>query len=194
MASVNPSLQLNKAAAFKGGTRIFSNRYHFSGGTPADGTHWTTLKNAVIAVEKTVYDSQVEIVESIGYAAGSDVPVFSAVESTTGTLSPGGNDYPTPREVAALIRWSTAAKSTKNHPIYAFSYIHGAFYDHTVSGDDKLASGQKTALQTYAGDWVSGFSDGTNTYIRATPSGHATTGFVVEEYLTHRDFPYRSSV
>lgn len=193
MATV-PSLRVVKQSHYKGGLKNWSNRYSFTGGTPSDGAHWLTLANAVTAVEKTCLGVEHTIIEALGYAAGSDVPVFSHTYALTGTFSPAAGDRVTPLSDCALIRWSTGATSIKNHPIYCYSYFHGGNYDPTVQGWDKLAADQKTLLQTYATDWVTGFSDGTITCKRSSPSGHTTTGSIVEEYLTHRDFPYQTSV
>jgi hypothetical protein len=102
------------------------------------------------------------------------------------TLSLAG--YP-PGDTAALVRYSTSARSTKNHPIYGFSYYHGM---HSVGGSgtqDNLNAGEATALGTYAAAWISGFSDGTVNHVRSTPAGHVCTGAYVEPLLTHRDLP-----
>jgi hypothetical protein len=192
--AATPSVQIKVSSPYKGGTRIWSNRYHFNGGTPADATHWNTLFDAVTAAQKLVFDSQHTIVEAIGYAAGSDVPVATKVYSLAGTYSPAGTDAAIPLQCAALIRWSTAARSVKNHPIYLYTYMHGALIHGGITSDDTLAAAQKTALGTYATAWITGFSDGTITAVRASPNGAAATGQIVEEYITHRDFPYQSSV
>jgi hypothetical protein len=192
--AATPSIKVVKSSPFKGGSRVWSNRYHFSGGTPADDTHWHTLMDAVTAAEKLVFDADHHIIEAVGYAAGSEVPVSSKVYSLAGTLVPGTHDHVTPLECAALIRWSTAARSTKNHPIYCMTYMHACLYTDVNVYAEGLAPDQKTALQTYATAWITGFSDGTNTYHRATPNGAVATGSLVEEYITHRDFPYTTSV
>lgn len=192
--AATPSIRVVKTYPFKGGTRTWSNRYHFNGGTPADATHWHTLMDNVTDAEKACLTSDATIVEALGYAAGSDVPVATKVYSVAGTYSPTAGDYFCPLEVVGLIRWSTAARSTKNHPIYCFSYIHGVLVSHTASDFDHLAATLKTAMGTYATAWISGFSDGTITAVRASPAGHVATGSIVEEYVTHRDFPYSSSV
>jgi hypothetical protein len=179
---------------YKGGTRVWSNRFHFSGGLPANSTAWGTLATAVGNSYKPAMRAGSVITRWTGYAAGSDVPVYDAAVSIAGTISPGANDRGCPLGVAAVIRWTTSARSTKNHPIYLFSYVHDVMYDATVSGNDKLASDQKTALTTFANAWVSGFSDGSHTLVRTSPAGHDATGALVEEYLTHRDFPYQTSV
>ncbi len=193
--AATPSIRVIKSFNFKGGTRQFSNRYHFNGGTPADSAHWTTLSDLVVLREKAIFDSHVTIVETIGYAASSDVPVFSKVYSTVGTLTPAANWAYTPGEVCALQRFATAARSTKNHPIYLFNYYHGALVNGSAATTkDSLDANQKTAMGTYAGQWISGMSDGTITAVRASPNGAAATGHVEEEYVTHRDFPYSTSV
>jgi hypothetical protein len=72
--------------------------------------------------------------------------------------------------------------------------VHDVATDSSVSYNEKLLPSQKTALATYATAWISGFSDGTHTLTRAGPNGDAATGSVVEEYVTHRDFPYTTSL
>src|SRR5215471_19260825 len=73
--AATPSIVVKKSTAYKGGTRVWSNRYHFSGGTPANSTAWTNFSDAVVNAEKLALTAQTTIVETIGYAAGSDVGV-----------------------------------------------------------------------------------------------------------------------
>lgn len=193
MATV-ASIRVIKSFPFKGGTRFWSNRYAFTGGTPADATHWHTLMDAVTTAEKAIHLSNTVITEAVGYAAGSDVPVASKTYTLAGTYSPGTDDLRAPGEVVGLVRWSTNARSTKNHPIYCFSYIHGALFSNTPADKDTLPADWKSALSTYASSWVTGFSDGTITAVRSTPAGHTAVGSVIEEYLTHRDFPHTTSL
>lgn len=186
MAST-PSLRVIKSMPWRGTTRLWSNRYHFNGGVPADDSHWHTLMDNVTAGEKALWDAGCTIVQALGYVAGSEVPVSTKTYSLTGT---GG--FSTvglcPGEVAFLARYSTAARTTKNHPVYLNNFYHRAITQGGASNDLQLAT-QKAAALTYAGNWVTGFSDGAVTYNRAGPNGASATGAIVETYLTHRDFP-----
>ncbi len=193
MATV-ASVRVIKSMPFKGGTRFWSNRYHFNGGTPADGAHWDTLFDNVTTAEKAVHPSYVTIIQAVGYAAGSEVPVRTKNYSLAGTHTMTSGASP-PGECCALVRWSTAARSTKNHPIYLFSYFHGVPQQSSTNGlGDLVLASARTSYATYATSWITGFSDGTITAVRASPQGQAATGSICEEYITHRDFPYSTSL
>lgn len=185
--AATPSLKVTKSFAYRGVTRQWSNRYHFNGGTPADSAHWTTFSDAVVTAEKALYPSAVTIVGTTGYSSGSDVPVFSKTYSTGGTAG-WGSQPEAPGDAATLVRYSTTARTPKNHPVYLFNYYHGVYTNGAAQGDVPY-SFLVTALGTYASAWISGFSDGTTSYTRAGPNGATATGSHVAPYITHRDFP-----
>ena len=188
--AATPSVRIVKQFTYEGVPRQFSNRYHFNGGTPADSTHWNTLFDNIVAAEKAIYrtgGATLTIVQAIGYAAGSDVPVASKSYTTAGTLASAPTAW-APGDAAALLRWSTTARTPKNHPIYLFNYYHGALIGSTSDGDTLFAA-QATAIGTYASAWISGFSDGTITVVRAGPNGATATGSHVDTFIRHRDFP-----
>lgn len=185
--AATPSVKITYEVPYRGTTRTTSNRYHFNGGTPADTAHWNTLFDNVVNAFKLTQTAAVTIVQADGYAAGSDIPVATKNYSTVGTLAPAAA-VPAPGDAAALIRWSTTARTSKNHPVYLFSYIHHATMNN--SGDpDLIHATYKTALETYATAWISGFSDGVNTYVRAGPNGATGVSRFVDQYVHHRDFP-----
>lgn len=177
---------IKKHFPYRGGTQVFSNRYHFSGGTPSDNSHWNTLFDAIVAAEKLIFFSDTVIEEAVAYAAGSTVSLHSKSYSTAGTYTIGTNEAQA-GDVAALVRYATAARTSKGHPIYLFNYYHRVFTDPSAS--DQLATSQKGVMETYSTAWLTGFSDGVNTYVRSGPNGADATSRIVETYVTHRDFP-----
>lgn len=185
--AATPSLRVLKTFTYRGSTRTWSNRYHFNGGVPASDSAWHTLMDNVTTAEQACLSNEVTIVEAIGYLAGSEVPVSSKSYTKVGTLTTTGFQMQA-GDVAALVRYSTAARSSKNHPVYLFNYYHSTAAT-SAATPDTIASTYKTALNTYASGWISGFSDGSVTYNRAGPNGASATGAVVDNNLTHRDFP-----
>jgi hypothetical protein len=184
--AASASIKVVKSFSFKGATRLWSNRYHFTNSAPTDSTHWTTLSDAIVTAEKAILLAANTIVQTYGYAAGSEVPVFAKTYSTAGTLADGGAAH-TPGECAALIRYATATRTAKNHPKYLYNYYHGLIA-YAPPNQDTLASTHVTPMNTYAGLWVTGFSDGTTNHVRCGPNGDVATGYLVETKITHRDF------
>lgn len=188
--AATPSIKVVKTTPFLGGLQTWSNRYHFNGGLPADGTHWHTFCDAVVAAEKLILTARSTIVEAICYNAGSDLPLFTFSYSTAGTCSVGAGSAHAPGDAAKVGVWLTTARSTKNHPVYLFSYWHDVLFVVATSSDE-VDPAQRSLYHNYQQAWVTGFSDGTHTLVRAGPNG--ATGYdykaPVPDYITHRDFP-----
>lgn len=184
-----PSVKILKTFSYKGQTKTWTNRYHFNGGTPADPTHWHTLMDNIVAAEKLCLRDNVTIVGAIGYNAGSDLPIASKTYSQVGSIALVGTQIDMTGDTAYLMKWSTTARTSKNHPIYLFSYFHGVKRDPS-QGPNEVQTTHVSAFNTYCSAWVSGFSDGTITAVRAGPNGATGAAILLSSpvYATHRDF------
>lgn len=181
-----PSIKTTKSFPYRGGSRVWSNRYFFTG---ANLTHaqFLALVTALTDDEKILFGSEVSITEAIRYDAGSDVPVESESLSIAGTLNET-NTQAIPGESVILARFSTDRRTSKNHPIYLFKYWHGARKANGDPGDNLLTLQYNHAVDV-ATDMVAGYSDGSTTRHVCGPFGAVALGFVVSPYIHHRDFP-----
>lgn len=180
------SIKVIKTIAFKGGTQHWSNRYHFDGGAPADLTKWAALSDAVVAAEKAIFPNWISIVQTFGYEGGSEASVFTKTYAQAGTAT-GMTGPPQASEVVAIGRWPTTKRTSKNHPVYLFSYWHGV-YTVSLPSVDGLDTVQKGFMQTYMNSWVTGFSDGAVSHHRSGPDETLALAGAPEAYVTHRDF------
>lgn len=150
------------------------------------------MADSIVIAEKSIFQAVAgggcKIVLAVGYEGGSEVPVYTNTYSEDGTA--GFTSWsPLPGDVAAVIRYSTADRSSKNHPIYCFNYYHSVSAVAGAGNQDELHAAQKSAFGTYASTWISGFSDGVTNHVRCRPNGNAVTGELVEPLVSHRDLP-----
>jgi hypothetical protein len=186
MAST-PSIKILMSREYKGGTKTFSNRYHVTGPDWASSGQFSTFAGAVKDALKVALPAEITITGAVAYNAGSDLPVYSVTYSQAGTATLTSTNIP-PLEVSALLRWTTTQRTSKNHPIYLFTYIRGARLSQS-SAYEAIGSTQQSLLNTYATAWVTGWSDGTQTRHRAGPNGAVAQAGACEDWATHRDFP-----
>jgi len=192
--AATPSIKVICEFSYRGGVQQFSNRFHFSGGTPANDAAWAALsldlRDGASGGVRYGYigciPAHVTIVKVVGYEAGSEISVWDETLSEAGERV--STAYRATGDSAALLRWETTARTSKGHPIYLFSYIHGA--QHEANDGDTLNTGDRTSIGRFATRWWdAGFTDGTNTYHRAGPNGATAVSSEVDQFVRHRDFP-----
>lgn len=189
-ASTQASVKIVKQFSYRGATKSYSNTYHLDASSVPDTTHWNTLFDNIVALEKACYPSSVTITGATGYNAGSDVPVASKGYSTAGTMTPGGNDVECPGDCCYMYKFTTTQRTSKNHPVYLFKYMKPA-YRTTTGTNDQVTSTQTVPMNTFFNAWIAGgagFSDGTTTYHLAGPRGAVAQTKITPSYISHRDF------
>lgn len=173
---------------YKGGTKNWGWRLFFNNTTAMTGAVFTALSTAIGADLANVLPTTSTIISAVGYDAGSDVPTNSRTMSVAGGFSPSSGEHYAPLEVAALMRFTTTQRTSKNHPIYLFKYMRAVILAAT-GNPEVVPSGRRTTYTSLATDLVNGFATGGVTYKLAGPYGAVAQSGACEQYFTHRDFP-----
>jgi len=172
---------------WRGGTKTWSQLYHFSGGAWQDATHFNAASDALWNIIKGITCSRVTLVETVGYNPGSFLPVYTKAYGASGTYTDTSNPQAA-GEMCMLWRFTTDQRSTKNHPIYLFKWFHGTQSDGATAPDtlrngiQSTAGGKITAL-------LAGISDGTLTRAYCGPRGAVAQTGTCNLLLHAREFP-----
>jgi hypothetical protein len=172
---------------YRGTTRNWSQRFFFGTLTTLDSTKFNNLADAIHTASKLCLSSWVGYVGATGYNGGSDLPVFTKTYSDNGSFAHTGERL-CPGDCAAMLRFSTTQRTSKNHPIYLYKWFHGVYYD-DATAPDTLWSTQATAIDTFGASCVTGFSDGSTNRPISGPYGAVAQGHQVNTWIRHRDFP-----
>ena len=181
------SIKWRIQSPYQGGTKIWSTTFHVTGGDWQDATHFNTFADNMEAYIRPLVMTRSTLIDATGYNGGSSLPVFSKAYNLAGTQSPGASWF-APLEVCILLRFTTDARSSKNHPIYLFNYIHDV-YPNAASTPEVPDSSLKTTWTSRCGTFITGLTDGSLTRKRCGPNGAVAQTGAAETYLVHRDFP-----
>ena len=191
------ALVIVKRFTYRGdATEEYANRYFYLGADPADATAWRAFFDAVVAEEKKLYPSTVNVIGGYGYDSDSDTA--TAIWSLDLTVSPNvvvpgtysdavGNFGA--GDAAVWVRWGTSRFNSKGKRIYCRKYFHPPPHA-LATGGDAVHGTWKTAANAYAAKWHSGTDFGNRTI---SAQGHDDTivGHAVSDYITTRTLKRR---
>lgn len=172
----------------------WSNQYWFTGSTPADGTAWRALFDALVLQEKTCYPPTTQVIG--GYAYNDVAPTATAVWSVDLTVAPNtvvpgtlasGGALSYPGDVAMWLRWGLDRFNTKGKRVYLRKYFHDCIFP--GSTPDALQTAQKAAVLALGAK----LDDGSFISARRITDrlGTATVGHAVSTYATTRTLKRR---
>ena len=155
MAAPTTVLVVNKRFNYRGTAEEWANIYMLTGPTPADSGAWRTLFDALVAEEKKLYSSLVNVVGGYGYnkvPVKGDHAIWSVdLDIAPNTIVPGtyttGGLTALPGDTAMWVRWKLDRLSIKGKPVYLRKYFHDV-YSNAV---DQINTSQKTALTNFGG-------------------------------------------
>lgn len=180
-------MKLSFTSPYRGGTKTWSQLWHFTGPDWANAGQFTTLRTALLGQITGLLPSDTHAVSATAYNAGSSVPVFTDTFSTAGSSTASGGVV-TPLEDCALVKFTTTQRTTKNHPIYLFKWFR-AVRAGGAGAAETLDSGLKGNINSNMGTILAGLSDGTNTRQYCGPFGAVAQTRIVETYVHAREFP-----
>lgn len=142
---------------YRGAAEQFANTYCWK--TPApDGTDvafWNSMRDRLLAAEKTIFDAGVQFVEMYGWNdADPAVPhtFYYAWPTDTlpaGTFAPVAGSVPGAGDQASTCAWLGTLKSVRGKPVHFRKYFHRPWID--GSDTDKLEPSYHAALTAFAG-------------------------------------------
>jgi hypothetical protein len=155
-----PGITIIKSFSYRDAAEEWSNQYHLND-APTDAAGWRDLADDLIALEKTVYSSRVNVVRALCYEDTSDSAVYSYILADFGGNVPGtfstSAGVEAPGDVAMTLRLATGDLNSKGKMIYLRKYFH----DVEVRGSghpDEVAVDQVTALQAFGDAMLGAFS------------------------------------
>lgn len=186
-APTQAGIKLVFSFLWRGGTRQWSQLYHFTQGAWQDQGHFNALSDALWNVVKSGVPARNTLVETIAYNPGSFLPVYTSSYGAAGTYTDTANPQ-APGEACMLWKMTTDQRTTKNHPIYLFKWWHGMQTDGATS-PDTLRAGIQTTNAGHATTLMAGLSDGTLTRKYCGPFGAVAQSASVNTQLHIREFP-----
>lgn len=168
-----PSLKVVCAVPYRGSSKNFSMKMHFSGGLPPDSGHWHTLAHAVWDSLKQGVLNTVEVQEFVGYANDTSPSVWNEIYTQAGVIDASAYEYVQASGAAVSPYWTTDQRNSRGGPIYLRNFLHGVIGT-DLSDVDAVHGDQRTPLVNFAHQFSAagaGFSDGATTYHRAGPNG-----------------------
>jgi hypothetical protein len=175
------SLLCKYTIPFEDGTTQTSNRFYLTTPSgpqsPANDGQWDTLAINFSDDFLGILGPWATLDQIVGYDIGDDVGVKVYDYGSAGTHNPTPSRPALPAQCCSLMKWTTDERTSRNHPIYLWNYVHAQGYyepdPEKVAAQDALHDfGEKLTLSG------SGFSDGVHTWHKCSRKADPAIDFM----------------
>jgi hypothetical protein len=175
---LHDQVTLVKDFTYRGKLEEWSNSYSLTGTTPTTDAGWKSLFDAIIASEKTCYQSSVRVIRAMAYKATEDHVTYSfdylgSGATVAGTYVCPANGFYWAGDQAGWLR-ARVGSSSNGKPRYVRKYFHGGASASMTP--DPVAGTLISAYVAHGGVMIGGTLPGSmkwcgpNGTVAATPS------------------------
>jgi hypothetical protein len=174
----------------KGTHELVTNRFYLRGAaggeTPADESVWRAIANNMVSDLADCLSPNARIKFAQCFSHSPQILLHDFTYDAPGAHAIPMHSLDEPGFVCQLMKWRTTARTSNNHPIYLFNFIHGILTDPVTPEVSACAS----AVDEFGGFLTDGsthYSFGGVDWVKCGPNGASAVEYLPSTYVTSHD-------